>query len=1298
MEEIGDSVACPVCGNIQKYEQENKQFLNPSTMIGQYMVGNVLGAGGFGVTYVGFDTKLSRKVAIKEYFPSNLSTRVPGQTHVTAFTGEKQTVFNHGKQRFIEEAQLLMRFANEEGIVSVYDVIEANGTVYMIMEYVEGITLKQRIEQFGPIPEKELVESMIPMLLSLKFVHNIGYIHRDISPDNIMCMPDSGIKLLDFGAARYSVMDESKSLSVIIKQGYTPIEQYQSHGKQGEYTDVYAVGATMYKALTGITPEESLERLSNDTLKKPSQCGIEISEQTENAVLAALNVRPEDRPQTIDDFIALLCGISKMDVVTKKKSKKPMWFAIAGGAVALCAVAGILIGVFTRPNLGAASDIVVPNVIKKTTENARETLKESSLGMSISGFRLFDEELVDQGAVDANCIVEQDPVSGSDTTADSNVKVVVSKGKKKQYVPDVSYMTEEGAKDYFDQLGFGNDFKIEIKKEKSDTHMVGTVIYQDIPQDSAVDFDGKITLTISLGSDELPSKIQTYKLPDYTGKEFDAVKDELKAKGVYLVKLSSVYSSTHPYGTIISQFPQKGAEIKTGEAVYVVYSLGQEMTRVPDVMYMTLDQAKTALAESGLSWCVKYAVVPGVETGLVAAQYFEPGIKTHFGTEIELTVSAAEAGVELVENANFKIVPESVRLDKGEEYKFELEGAEKAAFWGSSDAAVVSISQDGKAKANKFGSATVFAIIDGDVEIAQVIVDDKEIFTQINDYQITVGETISLNGSIPNAIRSEVTWRSSCPEVATVDEKGNVKALKVGSSVIFASYKDQLAQCTITVKEKIEYIKVSKSSLRGLYTSVKQVLERKSVPCTVQLEYNNSIPENYVYEIRFEGYNDTENYYFIKGTQVTLKCSKGGVPVSSVSVSPTSVTLKVGDTKKLTATVSPGDAQNKSVLWTSSDSSVATVDTSGSVKAKKAGKATITAKSGNKTATCTVTVTGEDPTLSIKSMPTKTTYYIGDTIDRSGMVLSYKDDTGKVNEIKDGFTVTCDTQTAGEKTATVTYKNLSKTFKVTVKTPTITITRQYLGDILVLGAKTEPENQTVTWSSTNTSVFYFPTGSSIPQVAGEGEAFAVATMIYNGKTYTASMLLTVETTYDFEIRAADQHKDRYFFDINTDIPNFDPRAVIWTTSSNGEHGSDRNSGIFWVYVTDDDINRGGFTVSAQYMHNGRMYTAQINVKINTYNMKIFRTNYGGSSEYSVESNIPGFVPHNVKWSLVAENSNAWGDVTDKATFFVDENGTGSYYTVYASYVYNGKIYTAEYTVTGIKVAGEVDASQVFPRQ
>ena len=224
MEEISDATVCPHCGYLQNQTAENKQYLAPGTVLGGvYTVGIVLGSGGFGVTYIGWDENLRRKVAIKEYFPSSLSTRIPGQTFITAFTGEKQQIFNHGKERFVEEARLLMRFTGEDGIVSVYDVLEENGTVYMVMEYIEGITLKQSIEKFGKIPERQLLDCMIPMLLSLKFVHNAGFTHRDISPDNIMCLPDGSVKLLDFGAARYSVMEESKSLSVIVKQGYTPI-------------------------------------------------------------------------------------------------------------------------------------------------------------------------------------------------------------------------------------------------------------------------------------------------------------------------------------------------------------------------------------------------------------------------------------------------------------------------------------------------------------------------------------------------------------------------------------------------------------------------------------------------------------------------------------------------------------------------------------------------------------------------------------------------------------------------------------------------------------------------------------------------------------------------------------------------------------------------------------------------------------------------------------------------------------------------------------------------------------------
>ena len=143
MEEISDIQPCPHCCYRYGTEPENKQYLIPGTKLGGiYTVGTVIGAGGFGVTYIGWDESLNRKVAIKEYFPSSLSTRIPGQTVISAFSGEKQQIFNHGKERFIEEARLLMQFTGEEGIVSVYNVLEANGTVYMVMEYVEGIALK----------------------------------------------------------------------------------------------------------------------------------------------------------------------------------------------------------------------------------------------------------------------------------------------------------------------------------------------------------------------------------------------------------------------------------------------------------------------------------------------------------------------------------------------------------------------------------------------------------------------------------------------------------------------------------------------------------------------------------------------------------------------------------------------------------------------------------------------------------------------------------------------------------------------------------------------------------------------------------------------------------------------------------------------------------------------------------------------------------------------------------------------------------------------------------------------------
>lgn len=478
MEEIFDAKVCPHCGYDMTGEPENKQYLAPGTRLGgKYTVGCVIGAGGFGVTYIGWDEALGRKVAIKEYFPSSLSTRIPGQTAISAFSGEKQQIFRHGKERFIEEARLLMRFAGEEGIVSVYDVLEENKTVYMVMEYVEGITLKQNIEQFGRLSEEQLLAFIVPMLLSLKFVHMAGFTHRDISPDNIICRPDGSVKLLDFGAARYSVMEESQSLSVIVKQGFTPIEQYQMHGKQGPWTDLYAVGATMYQALTGITPDESLERMVNETLKKPSRCGAVVSENTENAIMAALNVNAEDRPQDVDEFLAILTGEKKGGSVAVKRSKKGVIFAIAAALALLLGGGALVWSLLPQGEDSVINDLIeVPNAIRKSESEADALFVEQGLNMVVTGGRLYDAEMIEQGYIAENLVVEQEPTGGTPVELDSSVGVVLSRGKEKEYVPSVTDKLLEAALEDFVRYGFEDDFEIELEEEYSDTNMAGTVI------------------------------------------------------------------------------------------------------------------------------------------------------------------------------------------------------------------------------------------------------------------------------------------------------------------------------------------------------------------------------------------------------------------------------------------------------------------------------------------------------------------------------------------------------------------------------------------------------------------------------------------------------------------------------------------------------------------------------------------------------------------------------------------------------------------------------------------------------
>jgi serine/threonine protein kinase len=269
----------------------------------RYRVDAIIGQGGFGVTYLAQDLTLHVKVAVKEYLPRQMASRTEGQTKVTVYSGEAREHFDYGLKKFLEEARSVAKFANHHNIVSARDYFEANGTAYMVMEYIEGVTFKQFLEQKGGrIPFELASQIMMPVMDALREVHGTGLLHRDISPDNVYITADGRIKLLDFGAARYFSGEYSKSLSVILKTGYAPEEQYRSRGKQGAWTDVYATAATLYRAITGRTPPDALDRKEEDTLEPPSRLGIVITPEAEQALMKALAVNAHSRFQNMGDF------------------------------------------------------------------------------------------------------------------------------------------------------------------------------------------------------------------------------------------------------------------------------------------------------------------------------------------------------------------------------------------------------------------------------------------------------------------------------------------------------------------------------------------------------------------------------------------------------------------------------------------------------------------------------------------------------------------------------------------------------------------------------------------------------------------------------------------------------------------------------------------------------------------------------------------------------------------------------------------------------------------------------------
>lgn len=295
---------CPHCGWFEGAGPESPLHLPPRTVLqGKYMLGRVLGQGGFGITYLAWDLFLERALAVKEYFPREMVYRDYGSATVSVIRTGAGQGYQFGLQRFLDEAKLLARFDGHPNIVSVKDFFRENETAYLVMNYLQGVTLKNYLHQgSASLSPGQAIAIIYPVLDALEAVHGASMLHRDISPDNIYLTSSNQVVLIDFGAARQSVSEQNRNLSIILKPGYAPEEQYRSSGEQGPWTDIYAVAATLYEAVTGTMPPDAMDRLVSDILVPPSELGVDIDRELEEVVLKALAVKARDRYQSVKDF------------------------------------------------------------------------------------------------------------------------------------------------------------------------------------------------------------------------------------------------------------------------------------------------------------------------------------------------------------------------------------------------------------------------------------------------------------------------------------------------------------------------------------------------------------------------------------------------------------------------------------------------------------------------------------------------------------------------------------------------------------------------------------------------------------------------------------------------------------------------------------------------------------------------------------------------------------------------------------------------------------------------------------
>ena len=756
-----DSWICPNCGYDQRTLPENALHMRPGSLLSnRYLIGKVLGFGGFGVTYLAWDHVLQQRVAIKEYLPSEFATRAAGKTEVTVFSGNKAQQFADGMRKFVEEAKRLAKFQNEPGIVRIYDSFEANNTAYIVMEFLDGETLDDYLKRVGKVSVEQAIDMLSPVIKSLEAVHKAGVIHRDIAPDNIFLTHDGKVKLIDFGAARYATTSHSRSLTVIIKPGYSPEEQYRSRGEQGPHTDVYALAAVLYRMITGETPPDALERrayLENkkkDTLIPPSKY-CKVSKNQENAILNALNIYAESRTSTAEDFLNDLTSTAQIrrvkgTIKVLDLMKWPLWAKITVPTLGITAITALTLLVTGVVEFGGnplqvftlgGNSVRVPNVVNSSIGVAQEKLDESSLTPVISGREISE-------TVPANMVLRQGVDAGSVVEKGTEVDLYISAAPEIEVepglMPDLSYYTEAEAQSALDNLGAETHVEYEYSNDVAE----GLVIRSSIGYGEPLPENEPVTLYVSKG-------------PDPAAKE-ESSDDEANET----VKLN-----------------RSSLSLFVGDSVSLSASGG----------------------DGSFNWSSSNPAVASVEKGTVTAVGKGSAIitVTSDGSSTDCTVTVQDYSISLSKT--------ELNMFEGESQSLAVYGVPSggSVSWSSSNSSVATVT-GGTVTAVSNGNSTMTAqvTISGRTfsNTCVVNVTSGGISLSKTNVELFPGGSETISATTTPSGRS-VTWSSSDTSVATVSG-GKITAVSAGSTKITASFtyagKSYSQSCSVVVNHLLQ--------------------------------------------------------------------------------------------------------------------------------------------------------------------------------------------------------------------------------------------------------------------------------------------------------------------------------------------------------------------------------------------------------------------------------------------------------------------------------------------------------------